>query len=69
MKSRKAYSHWVRQFIFFHNIKNPRQMGAAEVEAFLTHPAVERRAAAPAQTQALFALLFLYRKVLRAELP
>jgi integrase len=56
-------------------VKNPdeagsaRDMGAVEVEAFLTHLAVEAKVAAPTQNQALQALLFLYRQVLEIELP
>lgn len=44
-------------------------MGAAEVEAFLTHLAVEGKVAAATQNQALSALLFLYREVLEINLP
>ena len=47
----------------------PREMGGREVEAFLTHLAVEAHVAASTQNQALAALLFLYRKVLAVELP
>ena len=44
-------------------------MGVAELEAFLTHLAVEGRVAASTQNQALSALLFLYREVLAINLP
>lgn len=54
----------MRRFILFHDKRHPVEMGAAEVEAFLTHLAVEGKVAAATQNQALSALLFLYREVL-----
>ena len=62
-----AYVGWIRRYIFFHNKRHPRDMGAAEVTAFLTHLAVVGHVAASTQNQALSALLFLYRKVLQAD--
>jgi hypothetical protein len=62
-----AYVGWIRRYIFFHNKRHPRDMGAAEVTAFLTHLAVVGQVAASTQNQALSALLFLYRKVLQAD--
>jgi integron integrase len=56
-------------FILFHHKRHPREMGADEVEAFLTHLAVEGQVAAATQNQALSALLFLYREVLGIDLP
>ena len=64
-QTEKIYIHWIRQYIFFHNITHPAEMSAAEVEAFLTHLAVERTVAASTQNQALAALLFLYKEVLK----
>lgn len=55
---------WIRRFILFHSKRHPREMGAAEVGAFLTHLAVERRVSPNTQNQALNALVFLYGKVL-----
>jgi len=63
-----AYVNWVRRFILFHGKRHPKQMGGPEIEAFLTHLAVEGHVAASTQNQALSALLFLYREVLRQEL-
>jgi len=63
-ETEKRYVYWIRRYIGFHNIKNPIEMGAAEVEAFLSHLAVESRISASTQNQALAALLFLYRNVL-----
>lgn len=65
----KAYCGWIRRFILFHGKRHPSEMGADEVEAFLTHLAVTGKVSASTQTQALSALLFLYRRVLRVELP
>ncbi len=65
----KAYVAWIRQFILFHGKRHPAQLGVQEIEAFLTALAVSRKVAASTQNQALNALLFLYRKVLRQELP
>jgi integron integrase len=68
-RTEKAYVHWIRRFILFHNKRHPREMGASEVEAFLSHLAVKERVAASTQNQALAALLFLYKQVLLQELP
>ena len=59
-----AYTQWVRRYVRFHGGRHPRQMGEAEMTAFLSHLATERRVAASTQNQALAALLFLYREVL-----
>lgn len=64
-KTEQAYSHWIKQYILFHEKKHPLQMGAPEIETFLTHLAVERNVAASTQNQALSAILFLYREVLQ----
>ena len=68
-ETEKRYIYWIRHYIGFHNIRNPVEMGAAEVEAFLTNLAVERQVSASTQNQALAALLFLYREVLSMDLP
>jgi hypothetical protein len=59
IRTESLYVHWIRRFILFHGKRHPTDMGAAEVEAFLTHLAVEGRVAAATQNQALSALLFL----------
>jgi len=66
-RTEEAYVHWIRRFIVFHEKRHPREMGAPEVSAFLTWLAVERRVSASTQNQALSALLFLYRQVLRQD--
>ena len=63
------YVFWIRRFILFHGKRHPREMGAPEVEAFLSDLAVNGQVAAAMQNQALSALLFLYREVLGVELP
>ena len=68
-RTEAAYVDWVKRFILFHNKRHPREMGAAEIEAFLTHLVVERNVAASTQNQAFAAILFLYQKVLEIELP
>ena len=68
-RTEQAYLQWMRRYVKFHGRRHPRDMGAAEVEAFLTHLAVEAKVAASTQNQALQALLFLYRQVLDIELP
>jgi integron integrase len=65
----KAYLQWIRRFILFNAKRHPAELGQHDVEAFLTHLAVARKVAPATQTQALNALLFLYRKVLGSELP
>jgi integron integrase len=67
-RTEQTYVDWVHRFICFHNKRHPKDMGSPEVEAFLTHLAVELKVAASTQNQALCALLFLYRYVLRQEL-
>lgn len=68
LRTEEAYVNWIRRFILFHGKRHPKDMGAAEIEAFLTHLAVEGHVAASTQNQALSALLFLYREVLHREL-
>jgi integron integrase len=59
---------WATQFIKFHGMRHPKDMGAGEIEAFLTHLARDRHVAASTQNQALNALVFVYKHVLRREL-
>jgi integron integrase len=64
----KTYASWIRRYIFFHDKRHPKDMGADEVEAFLTHLAVQEKVSASTQNQAFNALLFLYREVLNIDL-
>ncbi len=69
IRTEQTYVDWARRFILFHGKRHPQEMGVAEVEAFLTHLAVERGVAPATQSQAKAALLFLYREVLGEQLP
>lgn len=64
----QAYLAWIRRFVRYHGVRHPDLMGAPEAVAFLTHLAEEQCVAQPTQMQALAALLFLYREVLRRDL-
>ena len=68
IRTEQAYVDWIKRFILFHGKRHPSDMGRAEVEAFLTHLAVDQNVAASTQNQALCALEFLYREVLHQEL-
>lgn len=65
----KVYRRWVVRFVRFHRMRHPNEMGKDEVQAFLSWLATDRKVSASTQTQALSALLFLYRNVLYVELP
>ena len=69
IRTEDAYADWARRFILFHEKRHPRDLGALEVGAFLTHLAVNRQVSASTQNQAKSALLFLYREVLKVRLP
>jgi hypothetical protein len=60
-RTEEAYRFWIRQSIFFHGKRHPRELREAEVAQFVNHLAVQRKVAASTQTQALNALAFLYR--------
>ena len=64
IRTEDSYCDWVRRFILFHGKRHPREMGAQEVTAFLTHLANARNVSASTQNQTKSALLFLYRQVL-----
>jgi len=66
IRTEEAYVDWIKRYIFFHNKRHPAEMGAAELEKYLNHLAVERKVAASTQNQALSALVFLYRHVLES---
>ena len=66
-RTEQCYCHWVKRFIFFHQVRHPEQMAEPEINAFLTHLAVKEKVSASTQNQALSALLFLYRHVLSRE--
>lgn len=68
LKTEKSYVHWGRRFILFHKKRHPQEMGAPEVQTFLNYLAVEQHVSASTQNQALNALVFLYKHVLKREL-
>ena len=68
LKTEKAYLHWIRRFVSYHHGKRPSRMGGAEIHQFLSHLAMNDRVAASTQNQALNAIVFLYRKVVKKEL-
>lgn len=69
IRTEQAYVDWIKRFIRHFDKRHPRDMGADEVQAFLTHLALAGRVAASTQNQAKSALLFLYKEVLAVELP
>ena len=73
LSTEQVYVYWVRFFIRWSGnggaMRHPRDMGASEVEAFLTHLATDCKVSASTHNQALSAILFLYREVLAIELP
>lgn len=66
-RTEKAYCLWAKRFIRYHGLRHPADMGEGEINAFLTHLAVDEKVIASTQTQALSAILFLYRSVLARE--
>jgi integron integrase len=68
-RTEKAYVYWVRYFIRWNGMKHPRDMGAADIQAFLTMLASERHVASSTHNQALSAILFLYREVMGIDVP
>lgn len=69
LRTEQAYIQWIRRYILFHHKRHPREMGEAEIRVFISDLAVNGGIAASTQTVALSALLFLYRDVLKKDLP
>lgn len=67
-RTEQAYCLWIKRYIFFHKLRHPEEMAESEVNQFLTHLAVTEKVSSSTQTQALSALLFLYRHVLDRQL-
>ncbi len=67
-RTEKTYLHWVREYILFHNKRHPAEMRVPEINQFITHLVVERKASASTQNQAISAVLFLYRNLLSIDL-
>jgi integron integrase len=64
----KAYVGWIKRFIFFHHKRHPVEMGEAEIAQFLSSLASDAHVSASTQNQALNALLFLYREILKKDI-
>ena len=64
IRTEKTYVKWILDYIHFNNVRNPMEMGKAEIERFLSHLAINKNVAASTQNQALNAILFLYKRVL-----
>ncbi|MCP4896638.1 MAG: integron integrase [bacterium] len=69
IRTEEAYTAWVKRYIAFHRGRDPLKMGEQQINAFLSHLAVARRVSPSTHRQALSALLFFYRDVLRRRLP
>jgi Phage integrase, N-terminal SAM-like domain len=67
-RTEKAYIHWIKRFIFFHNKRHPAEMSEAEIARFLSSLASDSHVSASTQNQALNALLFLYREILKKDI-
>ena len=64
----KTYIHWIKRYILFHKKRHPIDMGEREIEAYLTHLAVQERVSPSTQATALNAIVFLYKQFLKVEL-
>jgi len=69
LRTERVYLQWIRRYVAFHQRRHPREMGAPEVEAFLSDLAIHGKVSASTQNQALQAILFLYKQVRDIELP
>lgn len=68
IRTEDAYVQWVRRFVIFHHMRHPKEMGEKEINQYLTHLAVYRRVSASTQNQALCAIVFLYKEILKSDL-
>ena len=68
IRTEHAYCDWVKRYCHFHGLRHPKDMGAAEINQFLTHLAVDGNVAASTQNQALNALVFLYKRVFERDI-
>ena len=69
IRTEDTYLHWIKRYIYFHGKRHPKELGAPDIEAFLTHLAVVGKVAAATQNLAKSSILFLYREVLEIKLP
>ena len=68
LNTEKSYINWIKRFILFHNKRHPKEMGEKEINEFLTHLAVKEKVSASTQNQALCAIIFLYKQVLKIDI-
>ena len=68
ISTERTYVHWIKHYILYHNKRHPIDMKKAEIEAFLTHLAVDRKVSPTTQNQAFSAILFLYKEVLGEDI-
>ncbi len=66
-KTEEAYLGWIKRFILFHNKRHPNEMGKEEIQKFINHLSVEQNVSSSTQNQALQAILYLYKNVLKKE--
>ncbi len=69
IRTEQAYLQWIRRYIRFHGKRHPRELGADALTAFLSDLAIRGQVSATTQNQALNAILFMYREVLKIQLP
>jgi site-specific recombinase XerD len=69
LKTEKSYLYYIKDFLRYHQMRHPRDLGVEEIREYLSHLAVEKHVAASTQNIALSALLFLYKQVLIIDLP
>ncbi len=69
LRTEQNYTQWVKRFILFHHKRHPAEMGAAEINQYLTFLAVKANVAAATQNQALNAIIFFYREILNRDIP
>lgn len=68
IRTEQAYVAWIKRFIIFHGKRHPKDMGEKEISQYISHLATDKQVAASTQNQALNAIVFLYKHVLRIEL-
>ena len=68
IRTEQTYLEWIKRFIYFNNRKHPKDLGTTHISAFLTHLAVQRKVAGSTQNQALCALVFLYKEIIKKDI-
>jgi len=68
LRTEQSYTSWIKRFILYHNKKHPAEMGAKEVGEFLNHLAINKNVSSATQNQALQAILYLYKNILKKDI-